>query len=352
MNVEEELHPAMLWEKMEGGKVVCRLCPFRCVIAEGKLGHCQVRQNVGGSLYSLNYERLCAVHIDPIEKKPLFHFLPGSQSLSIACVGCNFQCDFCQNWQISQMPREEHRINGEKVTPETLLAYAQRNDCASISYTYTEPTIFFEMAYDTSKLAHEAGLKNNFVSNGYITIEALETIEPYLDAINVDLKSFREDFYRKVCKAHLSPVLESLRWLAKSKIWLEVTTLVVPGSNDSKEELNDIAKFIVEELGPGVPWHVSRFHPDYKMTNVSATPTATIDRAIEIGKAAGLRYCYGGNILGHPSENTYCYNCGEQLIKRYGFSVQRNAIVNGKCPKCDSAVDGVMSSDAPSLHNK
>jgi pyruvate formate lyase activating enzyme len=344
METRENLHPAMLWEKAEGGKVRCRLCPFRCVIAEGKLGHCQVRQNVGGELFSLNYNRVCSVNVDPIEKKPLFHFMPGSLSLSVACVGCNFQCEFCQNWQISQMPREEHRIDGQRITPAELVGYAKRNGCESMSYTYTEPTIFFELAYDTGKLAHEAGLKNTFVSNGYMTIEALETIEPYLDAINVDLKSFREDFYRKVCKAHLEPVLESLKWLAKSRVWLEVTTLVVPGQNDSEEELTDIARFIADELGTQIPWHVSRFHPDYKMTDVPSTPMATIDRAIQIGKEAGLAYCYGGNVLGHPSENTYCKKCKKPVIERWGFSIRKNAIVGGQCPACGTAVDGVAMS--------
>jgi pyruvate formate lyase activating enzyme len=249
------------------------------------------------------------------------------------------------------MAREEHRIDGERIGPAELVAYAQRNECDSISYTYTEPTIFFELAYDTGKLAHQAGLKNVFVSNGYMTREALMTIEPYLDAINVDLKGFREEFYQKVCKAHLEPVLESLRWLAKSKIWLEVTTLVVPGQNDSEEELRDIARFIADELGPKVPWHVSRFHPDYKMTEVAATPTATIDRALAIGREAGLWYCYGGNIPGHPSENTYCHACRELLIQRWGFSIRKNAVVDGKCSKCGTAVDGVSLERLPEQFN-
>jgi pyruvate formate lyase activating enzyme len=218
---------------------------------------------------------------------------------------------------------------------------AKRNHCQSISYTYTEPTIFFELAYDTCKLAREAGLKNNFVSNGYMTPETLETIEPVLDGINVDLKSFREEFYHEVCHAHLEPVLRSLRWIAKSRIWLEVTTLVVPDQNDSEEELRDIARFIAEELGPHVPWHVSRFHPDYRMSSVPGTPASTIDLALSIGKDAGLRYCYGGNILGHPSENTYCYSCGEMLIERWGFSIRKNIIQDGKCPQCQTVIDGV-----------
>jgi pyruvate formate lyase activating enzyme len=339
--IETETHPAMLWEKKSDNKVHCFLCSWGCVIAPGKLGRCQVRQNIDGDLVTLNYHRICAANIDPIEKKPLFHFQPGSTSLSVACVGCNFQCDFCQNWQISQMPLREHRIDGESIVPSNIVMLAKRNQCQSISYTYTEPTIFFELAYDTCKLAHEAGLKNNFVSNGYMTPEALDMIEPVLDGINVDLKSFREEFYHKICHAHLEPVLRSLRRLAKSRIWLEVTTLIVPDQNDSEEEIRDIAKFIAEELGPQVPWHISRFRPDYRMNMLPSTPASTIDLAISIGKEMGLRYCYGGNIPGHLSENTYCYQCGEMLIERYGFSIRKNKIENGKCPQCQSVIDGV-----------
>ncbi len=338
---KEKMHPAMLWEKANGDTVRCRLCPWRCLISEGQSGRCQVRRNVGGELFSLNYNWVIAANEDPIEKKPLFHFQPGSVSFSVACVGCNFQCDFCQNWQISQMPVQQGRIAGEQISPAELVDHARRYDCRSISYTYTEPTIFFELAYDTSKLAHKAGLKNVFVSNGYITVEALQTIEPYLDAINVDLKAFSEEFYRDVCHGRLAPVLESLRWLAKSRIWVEVTTLVVPGRNDSEKELSDIAHFIAEEMGPQVPWHISRFHPDYHMTTVPATPMATIEKALTIGSKTGLRYCYGGNIPGHESENTWCYQCHKPLIERRGYTILKNSIVGGKCPNCQAAIDGV-----------
>lgn len=338
---EPKTHPAMLWEKREGGSVRCRLCPWQCIIAEGKTGRCQVRRNVGGELVSLNYHRLCAANEDPIEKKPLFHFMPGSQSFSIACVGCNFQCEFCQNWQISQMARTEGRIAGQPLDPADIVHHAQHAGCRSISYTYTEPTIFYELAYDTGVLAHEAGLKNVFVSNGYVSIEALEKIEPYLDAINVDLKSFREDFYHRQCHARLEPVKDALRWLAQSRVWLEVTTLVIPGQNDSDEELGAIARFIAEDLGPQVPWHISRFHPDYQMTSTPGTPLSTIETALRLGKAAGLRYCYGGNVLGHASENTYCPGCGHLLIQRSGFSIRKNEIVGGRCPGCGTTIDGV-----------
>lgn len=337
----DETYPAMLWESIDGDKVHCRLCPWHCKIAPGKLGRCCVRKNIDGKLYSLNYHRLCATNVDPIEKKPLFHFQPGSMSYSVACVGCNFQCRFCQNWQIAQMPRDQNRIVGQDVSPQTIVDQAQRDECSSISYTYTEPTIYFELAYETAKLAHQAGLKNVFVSNGYITIEALQTIEPYLDGINVDLKSFREEFYQRMCRAHLEPVLESLLWLARSRIWLEVTTLIIPGQNDSDDELKDVVNFIASQLGPEVPWHVSRFHPDYDCTDLPPTPVDTIERALQIGKQAGLKYCYGGNILGHASESTYCHNCGGLLIARTGFAASKYDIREGKCPKCAARIDGI-----------
>jgi len=334
-------HPARLWETAEGGKVQCRLCPFRCVIGPDQMGSCRVRKNEDGQLVSLNYHRLCAANEDPIEKKPLFHFMPESRSFSIACVGCNFQCDFCQNWQISQMAREQGRIAGQDLAQDQIVAQARDAGCQSISYTYTEPTIYYELAYDTSVLAHEAGLKNVFVSNGYISIEALVMIESYLDAINVDLKSFREEFYHQRCHARLEPVKESLRWLAKSRVWLEITTLVIPGQNDSEAELRDIAEFIAGELGPQVPWHVSRFHPDYQLTDAPATPMRTVERALALGREAGLKYCYGGNVLGHASEHTYCPGCGRMLIERRGFSILKNEVLEGKCPGCQTAIDGV-----------
>jgi pyruvate formate lyase activating enzyme len=338
---EIKTHPAVLWEK-EGEHIRCRLCPWNCLISEGKTGICRVRQNIGGKLVSLNYHRVCAASVDPIEKKPLFHFLPGSLSFSVACVGCNFQCEFCQNWQISQQPRLETILRGQTILPELIVREASSSGCQSISYTYTEPTIYFELAYETAKLAYEKGIKNVFVSNGFISIEALKMIEPFLDGINVDLKSFREDFYRTRCKGKLSPVLDALRWLAKSDIWVEVTTLVIPGENDSAEELNFIASFIANEMGTEVPWHVSRFHPDYDMTNIPATPMNSIERAIEAGQKAGLKYIYAGNISSHATEHTYCPGCKKILIERRGFSVLRNHLILGRCSECNTTVEGVF----------
>jgi len=331
----------MLWEKLDGRKVRCELCAHRCVIAAGRYGICRVRQNVDGVLKTHSYDAVVAVNVDPIEKKPLFHFLPGTLSLSVAAAGCNFQCEFCQNWQISQSPRTGRVVGGQAVSPERIVAAAVNYDCASISYTYTEPTVFFELAYDTARLARDRGLKNCFVSNGYMTPRAVETISPYLDAINVDLKAFRDETYRRVMKARLEPVLQCLKALVDAGIWVEVTTLVVPGMNDSPQELHQIAEFIATQLGPDVPWHVSRFHGDYKMTNVPATPIETLKLACRIGAEAGLRYIYSGNVSGQADERTYCPGCGRVLIDRVGFAVRQVRIADGACPECGLKIPGI-----------
>ncbi len=331
---------AMFQKAEEGKKVRCGLCSHRCLIFEGKRGVCAVRENRDGVLYSLVYDRLIARNIDPIEKKPLFHFQPGSLSYSIATPGCNFRCRHCQNADISQLPRDGAGVvPGEAIGPEELVGGAQKHRCKSISYTYTEPTIFFELAYDTARLAAEAGLKNVFVTNGYITPEALETIRPYLHAANIDLKGFNDDFYRKICGARLRPVLDSIRLYKKLGIWIEITTLVIPGHNDSERELRDIARFI-RSVGEEIPWHVTRFHPTYRLTDRPLTPLATLKRAREIGFDAGLRYVYEGNIPGE-GEETFCWKCRSTLIKRLGFIVEVNRIKEGKCPDCGAGMDGV-----------
>ena len=338
-----ELHDAMLWEAMDGQAVRCELCGHGCVIAAGKYGVCRVRQNVAGRLKATTYGLLVAVHVDPIEKKPLFHFLPGSRSLSIAGPGCNFQCDFCQNWQISQSPRMESPLRGQATTPEQLVTAATNHDCASISYTYTEPTVFFELAYETAKLAHGRGIGNCFVSNGFMTPRAVETIAPHLDAINVDLKAFRDETYRRVMKARLEPVLTALKALVAAGVWVEVTTLIVPDMNDSDAELGDIAGFIATELGPAVPWHVSRFHGDFKMRDHQPTPIETLERACRIGAAAGLRHIYSGNVPGHADERTRCPSCGEVVIDRMGYSIRSVHLADGACEKCGEKIEGVWS---------
>ena len=339
--MSDDLHDAMLWMPDDGGALRCNLCGHRCRIAAGELGICRVRQNVGGKLKTLSFGRLVAMNVDPIEKKPLFHFLPGSKSLSIATAGCNFQCEFCQNWQISQQPRTGSGGGGQFISPEQIVTAARQHECASISYTYTEPTIFFELAYETGRLAHEAGIRNCFVSNGYMTRDAVRTIAPYLDAINVDLKAFRDETYRSVMHARLQPVLDCLKELIAADIWVEVTTLVVPGMNDSREELADIAGFIANELGVHVPWHVSRFHGDFQMASLPPTPLETLMMACELGQAAGLKYIYCGNASGQVDERTHCPSCSKTVIDRVGYTVRTISLIDGCCDDCGEAVEGV-----------
>ncbi len=336
-------HDAMLWEKLDEQTVQCHLCAHECVIAPGQFGICRVRQNIHGALKSLSYDAVISMNVDPIEKKPLFHFLPGTRSLSIATPGCNFQCGFCQNWQISQPSRMGKTVEGMAVSPQQIVADAAKHQCASISYTYTEPTIFFELAYDCAKLAHEQGIRNCFVSNGFLTPLAVEKIAPYLDAINVDLKAFRDETYRTVMKGRLDPVLACLKALLTAGIWVEVTTLVVPGMNDSQEELRDIAHFIAHDLNPSIPWHVSRFHGDYKMTQVPSTSLETLKRASRIGAEEGLKYIYSGNVPGRMDENTYCPSCEKRLIERIGYSIGDVSLDGGACPQCGEKIDGIWS---------
>ncbi|MGB9594049.1 MAG: AmmeMemoRadiSam system radical SAM enzyme [Anaerolineae bacterium] len=332
---------AWLYEKLDGGRVRCHLCAHRCRIADGETGICGVRQNRQGVLYSLVYARPISQAVDPIEKKPLFHFYPGTTSYSVATVGCNFRCRFCQNADISQMPRDQGRIVGRHVPPEDIVEDALATGCRSISYTYTEPTVFFEYTRDIAVLARRAGLANNYVTNGYMTAEMLEAFYPYLDAANVDLKAFRDEFYRQQCGARLLPVLDTLRLMKQQGIWVEVTTLVIPGLNDDPGELRELAGFIAQELGVETPWHVSRFHPMYKMLDRGSTPVQTLERAWAIGKEAGLRYVYIGNVLGAREEHTYCWNCGKRIIARFGFSVRERHVRDGKCEYCGAAIDGV-----------
>jgi pyruvate formate lyase activating enzyme len=333
---------AMLYERLEKGDVRCVLCGHRCLIKDGKKGICAVRENREGILYSLVYGKVIARHIDPIEKKPLFHFYPGSTSYSIATVGCNFRCTHCQNYEISQYPKERRdvEIPGEDMTPEEIVGLAKSTGCLSISYTYTEPTIFFEFAYDTARLAKEKGIKNIFVSNGYTSPEATKIIAPYLDANNVDLKSFRDEHYRKVCGGKLQPVLDTIRLMKESGVWVEVTTLIIPTYNDSEEELRNIAEFI-KSVSIDIPWHVTQFYPTYKLIDQPRTPIRTLRRAREIGLEVGLRYVYEGNVPGEGGESTYCYNCGKILIDRYNYIIKGNYIKDSKCPDCGSLINGI-----------
>lgn len=331
----------MLYRPLSDKKLLCFLCHHSCQIADSKFGICGVRQNREGKLYTHVFGEVIAAHVDPIEKKPLYHFLPGTTSFSVATIGCNFRCPFCQNWQISQVTKRHKKSpSGYKLLPEDIVYEAKSRGCQSIAYTYTEPTIFFEYAYESARLAKEAGLANVFVTNGYMTADALKAIQPYLDACNVDLKSFREDFYKDICRAHLKPVLDSIRLMKKLNIWVEVTTLVVPDLNDGEEELTQIARFI-HDLDPDIPWHISRFHPDYQHTNARATPLETLRKAYTIGKEEGLRYIYIGNVLGE-SEDTLCPHCQRVLIQRQGYFTGKNMIQDSSCPFCGGHIAGVF----------
>ncbi len=337
---DKEYKEAVLYEPLPDKKVHCFLCSWQCRISNGKYGFCNVRKNIGGKLYSLNYGKLCAANPDPIEKKPLFHFQPASRSFSIAAPGCNFRCGFCQNWQISQIDKDAD-IDGQAIEPKRLVELAIREKCKSIAYTYTEPTIFMELAAESAKIAKQKGLANVFVSNGYMTKQAIDFAKDWLDGINIDLKAFNEDYYKNLCKAKLKPVLDTIEYICKhTKIWMELTTLVVPNQNDSDEELKQIAEFIFNTCGPDMPWHISRFYPQYRFTDSEATSAETLERAYEIAKQAGLHYVYIGNLRTRNRENTYCPKCGHLLIEREGYYIKKNRVKENACPDCDAKMAG------------
>ena len=332
---------ALFYKVESNGKVSCFLCNHKCLIAEGQFGLCRVRQNLKGILYSLNYGKLAASHVDPVEKKPLYHFLPGSSTYSIASIGCNFACDFCQNWQISQVD-EARKMHAQEFAAQAdeVVNDAVRSQCKSISYTYTEPTVYFEFAYECILLAQKKKLKNVFVTNGYMSEIALQQIAPHLDAANVDLKSFKETFYRTRCKARLTPVLDNIRLMKKLGIWVEVTTLLIPGENDSIDELTNIAQFIAQ-VDSHMPWHVSAFHPEYKLTGKAATSLASLEQAYRIGKKNGLKFIYLGNVQSEEGSTTFCPSCTKPLIKRMGFLVTGNHVKAGKCSFCNAGIKGI-----------
>ncbi len=331
---------ALLYEKLSKNKVRCFLCNHMCIIKENSTGICGVRKNNNGALFSLVYEKIIAKHTDPIEKKPLFHFLPGSMSYSIATPGCNLKCSFCQNSDISQMPKDFGRITGENITPEALVNEAEDINASTIAYTYTEPTVFYELAKETAQIAAARGIRNIFVSNGYMSEQCLDDISGYLHGANIDLKAFNDNFYRKQCGARLNAVLNTIKKMVEMGIWIEITTLLIPGLNDSEEELARLAEFIHSQ-NADIPWHISRFHPTYRMRDIPPTPLDTLSMARRIGYSAGLRYVYTGNIPGDDGEKTYCHNCGNLLIDRYGFSVNFNNIRKGRCPMCKAYIPGV-----------
>lgn len=336
------MQEAQLYQKLKDNKVKCQLCNHFCLITENNVGICGVRQNLNGELYSLNYGKLITEAVDPIEKKPLFHFLPGSLSYSIATVGCNLRCDNCQNWQISQSTKLRTQnskvktdLPGYKVKAEEIVTKTKESGCQSIAYTYTEPTIFTEFALDCMKLAKKAGLKNVWVSNGYMSLQCLDLILPYFDAINVDLKFFSDKYYLKNCGCHLNPILESLKYLYKNKVHLEITTLLIPGLTDLENQPQQIAEFIAKELSVDVPWHISRFSPEisFKMKDGETTSNKLIDEVYQIGKKAGLNFIYVGNVYGDDRENTYCPKCQKLNIERIGYQIKRFDN-QGKCFNC------------------
>ncbi len=326
-----------LYKKLKDNKVQCLACNHKCLISQGKTGICGVRKNIKGKLYLLVYGKVVAKHIDPIEKKPLYHFLPETNAYSIGTVGCNFKCKFCQNYDISQFREYYKKVIGEEITPEQIVNDTLKNKCKSISYTYTEPTIFIEFVHDTAKLAKQKALKNILVTNGFMTKKCLDYISPYIDAMNIDLKSFKDKFYTEICSARLKPVLETIKLAYKKKIWIEITTLIIPGENDSKEELEQIAKFIAS-IDKNIPWHISRFFPTYKMLNKQPTSFESLKKAYEIGKKH-LNYVYIGNI---PEESpTFCPHCKKEIIKRTGYLIE-NKLKKDKCPYCGEKIAGIF----------
>ena len=336
---------AYLVQPLSGDVVQCQTCEHFCAVKPGEAGKCGVRRNIDGTLYLVVYGEAIAVHIDPIEKKPLFHFKPRGDILSIGTYGCNFRCPFCQNWQMSQMRDfdDQHDHLGQQAMPEALINTCLKNHILMIAYTYNEPTVFFEYTYDTAKLAHEHEIKNVYVSNGYMSQVALDMIEPYLDGINVDLKAFTDEFYREQCQARLGPVKRNIAHIAReTDIWIEVTTLLIPGLNDSDEELQAMAEWL-EGVDPEIPWHVTAFHPDYQRLDLPRTSQRALARAYEIGKQVGLHYVYVGNVMDADRESTYCPQCDQKLIQRHWYNVKESWRERGVCPRCGHAVAGVWS---------
>ncbi len=331
---------AKCWKALSEHRVACALCRHACVLAPQQRGLCGVRVNVEGELRTLVPDVVSGVQMDPVEKKPLYHFLPGTRTFSIGSVGCNFACDFCQNYAISRLPSDTGRIAGKRVTPEFLVEEAQRLGAASIAFTYNEPTVFFELMHATAGVARTAGLPCVLVTNGYAGESCLEMLHNRIAAANVDVKSFRDTFYRTHCKARLDPVLDGVKFMRECGWWVEVTTLIIPGCNDSMEELRDIARFIRDELGSRVPWHLSRFHGAYRMSGHPATPQATMVRAWELAKGEGLDFVYVGNMGGGMGTSTFCPQCGAVCATRDGFRTRLSA-VGGVCPSCGAALPGV-----------
>lgn len=332
---------ARFWEAMSQKKVHCKLCPHECITREGERGLCQVRENRNGIYYTLNYNKVVAMNNDPIEKKPLFHYKPGSFAFSIATAGCNIRCQFCQNWEISQFPPEE--VKYVYLPPEKVVKMALEQKSSCIAFTYSEPVIFYEYMYDTAKKAKEKGLGTVMISNGFINPTPMKELIKVLSAVKIDFKSFKESFYTKICQGHLKPVLDTLSLLKKEGIWFEIVVLLIPTLNDNDEELKGMSKWIKQNLGVDVPLHFTRFHPTYRMTHLPPTPLSTLEKAYNIAKAEGLRFVYIGNVPGHPYENTYCEKTKKVLIRRIGYKILENHIKDGNCPYCGEKIPGIWS---------
>ncbi len=329
---------ALFWKKLKDKVVQCQLCPHYCTLKLGETGKCKVRQNKNGNLYSLVYSHPCAVSIDPIEKKPFYHFLPGQKALSIATVGCNLKCEHCQNWQISQLIGED--ISSEKISPEQVIKKARQENVKIISYTYTEPTIFYEYMLDIAKLAKKQGMKNTIVSNSFINPKPLKQLLPFIDSANIDLKSMSDDFYKKTCGARLNPILESLKILKQNRIWIEITNLLIPTLNDSEKDIKKLVRWIKNNLGTEVPIHFTAFYPTYKLSYLPSTNIKTLKKARRIALEQGIKYVYTGNLPDEDGNNTFCYKCGSVLIKRRLFSITENNIKQGRCKYCNIKIKG------------
>jgi pyruvate formate lyase activating enzyme len=326
---------------LSGGEIQCDLCPRRCRVSKGKRGACRVRENRDGKYYSLVYGNPCAVHLDPIEKKPFFHVLPATSSFSLATVGCNFQCKFCQNWEISQASPED--VYSYDIAPEMMVKMAKEVKARSIAYTYVEPTIFFEYMIDICHLAKKEGLLNVTHSNGFINPEPLKNLCKVMDAANIDLKGFTETFYRDLCSGELAPVLETLKTLKKEKVHLEITNLLIPTQNDDQSGIKEMCLWIRRELGTDTPVHFSRFYPLYKLRSLPPTPVSTLEKARNTALSCGLEYVYIGNIPGHEGEHTFCPKCKKLLIQRIGYMVGENHLKDGKCPYCGKPIPGIWT---------
>ena len=332
------LKEAMFYKKVNERDVQCLLCPRECVIADGKRGFCRNRENQKGKLYTLVYEKPSVVDIGPIEKAPLYHFIPGHFRLCLTCASCNLRCKHCQNWHLSQKSLEE--LNYSSYTPSEIIQQAKDQRLFSISFTYTEPTVYYEYLYEISSVAKQTGMKTSIVSNGYINREPLLKLLTVLDAVKIDLKGFSEKFYEEVCSATLKPVLESLLTVKKEKVWLEIVNLVIPTLNDDPKMIDEMCRWIKGNLGQDIPLHFTRFHPDYKLTYLSPTPVSTLESAYEIAKANGLRYVYIGNVPGHIYNSTFCPYCNRKVIHRTNFDILEMNVVNGNCKFCDSPLRG------------